>query len=279
MEILPQFKGKVVDYHSHLNDMAFDLDRNEVVARAWTREVEAIIDMGIDLVSSEQAISSARKYIGLVFAAIGIDPEIVIPGGAIFDSNLLELSDLEFTAWADSQMQNLNKLFTANSEYVVMIGETGMDAFHLQQKLAAAELTNDLAELSRRRQKQLFIAHIELANQLKLPLSIHSRGCEQECLDILKSLNGKGIFHCFTGGADVLAQIIASGNGVGVSGIYTYKSGKELLDNIRPYLQSHREQIFFETDAPYLAPAHKRGERCEPSDVVETMDSVLAIRQ
>jgi len=274
--MLEQFKGKIVDYHAHLNDQTFDADRDAVVARAWTHGVEVIVDMGIDLTSSKKAVGNARKYSGIVFAAIGIDPEIVIPGGGIFDATLLEISDQEFGNWVDTQMHQLHELYAANAEYVVMIGETGVDTFHLESKLAAASVTKETLQLSHRRQTQLFCSHIDLANQLKLPLSIHSRGCEQECLDLLIELKGKGILHCFTGSKDVLTQILTSGNGVGVGGIYTYRSGQELKQNILPFLQTHQDQIFFETDAPYLAPLSKRGERCEPGDVVETIELVRA---
>lgn len=266
--MLEQFKGKIVDYHAHLNDSAFDADRDEVVARAWTRGVEAIVDMGIDIVSSVKAVENAKKYKGLVFASIGIDPEILIPGGGIFKPELLEISDSEFSDWVESEMQNLKNIFVQNAEYVVMIGETGMDGFHLSSKLKKGEISSDLMQLSLKRQKDLFIAHIKLSKELNLPLSIHSRGLEEECVEILKEHRGMGIFHCFTGKLRILEEIIKSGFGVGVSGIYTYKSGKELLENLKPFLSSNREQIFCETDAPYLAPLAKRGARCEPGDVL-----------
>lgn len=276
--MLEQFKGKIVDYHAHLNDSAFDADRDEVVARAWTRGVEAIVDMAIDIPSAVKAIENAKKYKGLVFAAIGIDPEILIPGGGIFKSELLEIGDSEFSEWVEQQMQILRELFVQSTEYVVMIGETGMDRFHLQSKLDKGEISSDLMQLSLNRQKELFLAHIRLSKELNLPLSIHSRGIEGECVRIVKEQGGMGIFHCFTGELRVLEEIMNAGFGVGVSGIYTYKSGKELLENLKPFLNTNAEQIFCETDAPYLAPLAKRGARCEPGDVLEVVTLLRAQR-
>lgn len=283
--IFPQFAGKLIDSHCHLTDPSFDTDLSEVVERAVKAGVEVVIDLGIDLKSSKLAVQNAQKFPGTVFAGIGVDPECLIPGSSLFNPSLLEGSDTEFDAWLNAQISALKELAMACPNEIAMIGETGMDGFHLAQKMKAGELDEETIKLCLKRQTDLFVAHIKLANELTLPLSIHSRGLEQETLDVLVAQQGRGIMHCFTGSREVLKNILESGNGVGVSAIYTYNSGKELLNNLQAELAERGVDladinklnelgIYFETDAPYLSLRGAESPRNEPATVAEIAEYI-----
>lgn len=283
--IFPQFAGKLIDSHCHLTDPSFGLDLEQVVARSKNAGVEAIIDLGIDFETSKQAIRNAQRFAGTVFAGIGIDPECLIPGSSLFNPALLESSDVEFAGWLSAQITALRELALAHPDEIAMIGETGMDGFHLAQKMKSGELAQETIKLCLKRQTDLFVEHIKLANELNLPLSIHSRGLEQETLDVLVAQQGRGIMHCFTGSREVLKNILESGNGVGISAIYTYNSGKELLNNLQAELTEREIDladinklnelgIYFETDAPYLALRVAESPRNEPVTVARIVEYI-----
>ncbi len=266
----------LVDTHAHISSKNYDTDRLQVIENALKNDVDLIFDVATDIDSAMLSTDIAKTSTGKVKSFVGIDPEIVMPGSHMrdeeFGSNKIK-----------PMMEHLKAITTAKSEFVVGIGETGMDYYWLEQMFVEGQITRTQINKSQKLQEELFRAHLELAEELKLPLTIHSRGAEEECLKIAKEYKVVGIFHSYTADYAIAKKILNAGWGLGVNGIVTFtKSGelrnvyKQILGkvssdwNITDY---YNKGIFFETDCPFLTPEGKRGERNEPANVRMIFDS------
>ncbi len=270
MTIFEHFKNFdfLFDSHAHLNTGNYENNLDEVIKRAKDNGVEKIFDIGVDLKSSIKAVEKGATD-SSVAPFVGIDPEVFEPGSEMFIG--FDIGDL----WFEEQKESLRKLISNNYKIVKGIGETGMDYYHIDK------LNVEDFEKSAVLQKRLFIDHLEIAEEFRLPVSIHSRGCEKLCLIIVKnSPKVKGIFHSYTGDYDTAVKILESGWGLGVNGIITFKNSEPLRAVYRKILGQipqapeeitpkyfYSKGIFFETDSPYLSPEGKRGERNEPANV------------
>lgn len=278
---------ELYDSHCHLNAVEFDSDREHVVQAAVENGVKAVVDIGIGIAGSEKAIAAARKFPHVVYATVGVDMETLIPGGELFQQNSLSMSKQEFWEYVLKVQSDLDKLIRENREFVVGIGETGMDNHHLAQALQAGKLDADTSRLSLQRQEQLFRAHLELASHWALPLSVHTRALEAECLELVKDYpDARGIFHSYTGDYATAKQVLDTGWSLGVNGIVTFNRSAGLREVYTKILGKvsadwtvqdfYQRGIYFETDAPFLAPQAKRGERNVPANVQDVYQYAIA---
>lgn len=225
-----------------------------------------MIDIGIDLESSKLAIKNAKQFPGVVFAAIGIDPDVVIPGKDLYQET-------------DQVLDGFSELAEQNPE-VIAIGETGMDKnWILDEEWVEQEIQDKVMA----DQEKLFRMHLDLAQSLSLPVTVHSRLAEWDCLEVVKQYSAvKGVFHSYTGTYEVAKQVVDLGWGLGVNGIVTFKNATELREVYRKLLGTpsgdwspadfYAKGIYFETDAPYLAPQGKRGEKNEPAYIKDIFE-------
>lgn len=151
----------------------------------------------------------------------------------------------------------------AENKKVVAIGEIGLD-YHYDS-------TN------KENQKKAFIKQIEIANELNLPIVIHSRDADMDMLKILKEnkIKNKFVMHCFSSSAEVAKEILKLGGYISFAGTVTFKNARNLLEvaKIVPY-----DKILVETDSPYLSPEPYRGKRNEPWHVWQTAEKIANIR-
>ena len=232
----------LVDSHCHLDLEQFDADRAAVLERAQAQGVRMIVNPGIDLVHSQQAIALADLH-PQVYAAVGIHPN----------------------SSADFSEQTLTKLSAlAEHPKVVAIGEIGLD-YHWET-------------VSRPTQAQAFRAQLDLAAELGLPVIIHNREASKDLAQILDAWAASartrnsplakrpfwGVLHAFSGDA-ALAQAAYSWNfAIGLGGPVTFKNAHD-LHNLAPQLCL--DHLLLETDAPWLTPHPFRGKRNEPAYV------------
>ncbi len=232
----------LVDSHCHLDLEQFDADRAAVLERAQAQGVRMIVNPGIDLVHSQQAIALADLH-PQVYAAVGIHPN----------------------SSADFSEQTLTKLSAlAEHPKVVAIGEIGLD-YHWET-------------VSRPTQAQAFRAQLDLAAELGLPVIIHNREASTDLAQILDAWAASartrnsplakrpfwGVLHAFSGDA-ALAQAAYSWNfAIGLGGPVTFKNAHD-LHNLAPQLCL--DHLLLETDAPWLTPHPFRGKRNEPAYV------------
>ena len=129
-----------------------------------------------------------------------------------------------------------------------------------------------LIRIDKADQVSLFLEHIEAAQQLKIPLIVHTRSAEEETYKILEQAVKKNelkiLIHCFTGSKDFAFKLIDLGAYISASGVVTFKKSKELAETFRDLPE---ERILVETDSPYLAPEPLRGKPNEPSYIVNTV--------
>lgn len=270
---------KYFDSHCHLNEKGFDDDRDAVVDRARKVGLEAIVDIGTSIQSSKKAIANSQEY-DIVYAAVGIDPENLIPGSELFQGSLFEMSDEDFDRFLSETEGKLTKL--AQNDKVLMIGETGIDNYWLEKN---DNLSDTDKAKSLGRQKKLFRLHIRIARKLNKPLTIHSRNAIKICLDLLQEEScpkGLAVFHSLTPDnsddekvfEQKVREILEAGYLIGVNGIITFKNA-DLIRNVYSKFfdiedkNVELEELYaagfvLETDAPFLAPEPKRGERNEP---------------
>ncbi len=128
-------------------------------------------------------------------------------------------------------------------------------------------------------QKALFAGHIELAKQLRLPLVIHDRQAHEQTLQVMNDTNAwplGGVFHCFSGDAQLARTVTAKGFFISIPGVVSFKSAHVLKDVVD---QTPLEYLLVETDAPYLTPEPFRGKRNEPLYVVKVVEEIARIKK
>lgn len=219
-----------IDSHCHLNSEEYQNNLDEIISRAKEANVNGFLVIGWDLKSSKLALEISSNY-QECFCALGIHPE-----------NVLEMQD--------GDLDNIKSLLKNNK--VKAVGEIGLDYYW------------DKDEEHKKIQQAMFIKQIELANELNLPISVHSRDAIQDTYDILKKhpVKKRGIIHCYGGSLEMAKEFIKLGYKLGIGGIVTFKNSKvikEVVTNIS------LNDIVLETDCPYLTPVPYRGKINEPS--------------
>jgi TatD DNase family protein len=242
----------LTDSHAHLDSLEFEGKLDAVLARAAEAGVNRIVTVGTSLASSRKALEIAERYPG-VYAVVGIHPEYAPE---------TDPADLEA----------LREL--ARHPKVVAIGETGLDYFYLPETGV---------EAVKAAQARFFKAHLELAVELGLNVSIHQRSAKAgndslpEALALLEPFHGKlrTVFHCFGGTPEIARQLIARGHLVSFTGIVTFKNG-QLMQSCATVAPGGHYMV--ETDSPYLAPVPFRGQPCEPAFTRKTAEKIAELR-
>ena len=238
----------IIDTHIHLDDNRYDDDLDAVLNRARESGVQRFIIPGADPKTLDKAVRIAQNNSDVYFA-VGIHP---------YDMENFE--DLDFEMYA-------------GHEKCVAIGECGLDYFRL-------EGSDEEKEREKKRQKEVFVAQIELAKKYKKPLIIHIRDASRDSKELLlkhKAGEVGGVLHCYNADEELLS-LVNEGFYFGIGGVLTFKNAKKLV-NILPKIP--HDKLLIETDGPYLTPTPHRGERNEPSYTVfvaEKMSELLKIK-
>ncbi len=235
---------KIVDTHCHLNDEALYKDLDNVISRARQAGVEKMVVIGWDEASSKLAIKIAEQY-DFIYAVIGFHPE-----------NVFDIDDKVLY-----ETLNLYK-----HPKVVGIGEIGLD-YHWTKDPDKREI-----------QKEYFIKQIKFANEVGLPISIHSREAFADTLEILKQYPPlhSGVMHCYSGSVDNIQDIINLNLYIGLDGPVTFtnaKTPKEVAAEVP------LEKLVVETDCPYLSPHPLRGTINEPANICLVIDAIANLKQ
>ncbi len=215
----------IFDTHAHYNDEAFDADREELLAKMEPAGITRIVNMGATLNDVKESQELAGTY-PFIYAGVGVHPEEV---GALTEEKMSKLYDL------------------CDREKTVAVGEIGLD-YHQNKE------TQDL-------QKQWFIRQLKMANDVGLPVNIHSRDAAQDTFDIMKAEHAGttgGIIHCFSSSAQMALDYVKLGYYIGIGGTVTFKNARTVKEVVSAVPLT---SIVTETDCPYLAPTPHRGER------------------
>jgi TatD DNase family protein len=231
-----------IDSHAHLADAAFDLDRDDVIARARDAGASAIVAIGESIAAADRAAIIAANNPRYVYHTAGVHPH----DAADFD----EVRDIEA----------IRRHVAAGA---VAVGECGLD-YHYDHSPRDA-------------QRRAFESQLQVARELDRPVVVHSREADADItamIDIAARASIRGVLHCFTGTHAVAEAALSAGWYVSFSGIVTFKKWDDLA--LLRLVPDHR--LLVESDSPYLAPVPFRGKRNEPSFVPHTIQRLASER-
>ena len=230
----------IFDTHAHYDSGAFNADRFEILESMSEKNVGLIVDPGCDLLSSRDAIALAEKY-DFVYAAVGWHPE--------------DIDKLTEEGFAE-----LKKL--AGHPKCVAVGEIGLDYYW------DAEHKDG--------QKALFVRQIELALELDKPVIVHDREAHGDCFDIVcRYPELRGVFHCYSGSAEMAAELLKRGWYLGFDGPITYKNARKSIEVLE---MCPLDRMVIETDSPYLTPVPNRGKRNDSSNLKYVIEKIAEVR-
>lgn len=228
------------DSHAHLDDVRFDADRDELIADLKHHDVGLIMNVGCDLASSERSVALAEQY-PFFYAAVGSHPD----DAAQVDGRLLD----RYRA-------------LALHEKVRAIGEIGLDYYH--------------EDVPRAQQINAFEEQLELAEALKLPVIVHEREAHGDAMEILRRHpDARGVFHCFSGSAEMALWLVERGWYIGFTGVVTFKNARRAVEAVQAL---PLDRILIETDCPYMAPEPHRGRRNDSRFVPLVAAKIAALK-
>ena len=221
----------IIDSHIHLDDKRYDEDLDDVLNRAREGGVKRFIIPGADPSTLDRAIEIAESNRDVYFA-VGVHP---------YDMDNYE--SLDFDKYV-------------GHEKCIAIGECGLDYFRL-------EGSDEEKADEKSKQKDVFVAQIELAKKYKKPMIIHIRDASRDSKELLLKHNAGevgGVLHCYNADEELLS-LANEGFYFGIGGVLTFKNAKKLV-NVLPKIPE--DKLIIETDGPYLTPMPHRGQRNEP---------------
>ena len=219
---------EIFDSHAHYDDEKFNEDREEVIRSIYEDGITKCINIGCDIKTSENSIKLSEKY-DFIYATCSIHPS--------------EIPQTEQELW--KQLDKIKEMAKINKK-VVGIGEIGLD-YHWNK---------DNIEL----QKKAFVEQINIANELNLPISIHTRDAIDDTIEIIRNykVNKNGVLHCCPFNRELVKQGLQAGYYIAFGGTSTFKNSKNANEIIE---MVPIDKILVETDSPYLAPEPLRGTR------------------
>ncbi len=264
------------DAHTHVQFAAYDADWEAVISRANASGVR-FVNVGTQKETSRRAVELAERHEG-VFAAVGLHP--IHTSRSFHDAD--ELGGGEAAKSFISRGEFFDAAYyreLALHPKTVAIGECGLDYFHFNE--------HEDKEIQIQKQKNAFLAQIELAAEVKKPLMIHCREAFGDLIEILSDKRlaigdwrSPGIVHFFTGTLDDARALLNLGFSFTFGGTITFPARKGESEN-----QYHKlvrviplERILSETDAPYVAPAAYRGKRNEPAYVTHVVKKLAELK-
>ena len=249
-----QMVNGMIDTHCHIDEEAFEPDREEVIARQQQSGVQAMIVPGVNVASINSVMELCHAHPGYCYPALGLHPEDVKAD------------------WRE-QLATVEAAIRAHRDELVAIGEIGLDYYW--------------DKTYKEEQKEVLRRQLLLARELNLPVILHNREATEDILSIVNTIANdqspitndqspitnnqlRGVFHCYSGSKETAEIILKMGFYLGIGGVLTFKNSK-LSETLKELNQSsitnHQlpitNRLLLETDAPYMAPTPHRGERNE----------------
>ena len=242
-----QMVNGMIDTHCHIDEEAFEPDREEVIARQQQSGVQAMIVPGVNVASINSVMELCHAHPGYCYPALGLHPEDVKDD------------------WRE-QLAAVEAAIRAHRDELVAIGEIGLDYYW--------------DKTFKEEQKEVLRRQLLLARELNLPIILHNREATEDILSIVNTIANdqspmtndqspitnnqlRGVFHCYSGSKETAEIILKMGFYLGIGGVLTFKNSK-LSETLRELNQSEiLNRLLLEKDAPYMAPTPHRGERNE----------------
>ena len=229
------------DTHAHMDDRAFDEDREVLLARLPEQGIGLLMNPGCSLASSRDAVALAARY-DYIYAAVGSHPDA---------------ADEVTPAVLDEY-----RMLCKRNPKVRAIGEIGLD-YHYE-------------DVTRQRQQEAFRAQMGLAAELTLPVIVHEREAHEDGMRIVEEFPSvKGVFHCYSGSAEMAKWLVSRGWYIGFTGVLTFKNARKAVETAASI---PLDRIVLETDCPYMSPEPFRGRRNDPGRLYRMAEALAQIR-
>lgn len=229
------------DTHAHMDDRAFNEDRDALLARLPEQGIGLLMNPGCSLASSRDAVALAARY-DYIYAAVGSHPDA---------------ADEVTPAVLDEY-----RLLCKQNSKVRAIGEIGLD-YHYE-------------DVPRQRQQEAFRAQMGLAAELTLPVIVHEREAHEDGMRIVEEFpTVKGVFHCYSGSAEMAKWLVSRGWYIGFTGVLTFKNARKAVETAASI---PLDRIVLETDCPYMSPEPFRGRRNDPGRLYRMAEALAQIR-
>ena len=229
------------DTHAHMDDRAFDSDRYELIASLPERGISLVMNPGCSLASSRNADALSRRF-DFVYAAVGSHPDAAD-----------EVNDVV--------LEEYRKLCKLNPK-IKAVGEIGLD-YHYE-------------DIPRELQLKAFRAQMALAAELDLPVIVHERDAHADGMAVVDEFpTVKGVFHCYSGSAEMALELVKRGWYIGFTGVLTFKNAKKAVEVAS---RIPLDRLVLETDCPYMAPEPFRGKRNDPGYLYRMAEKLAEIR-
>lgn len=232
----------IFETHAHYDDKAFDEDRENLLLELYQNGITTIINVSSDLASIKRTLSLAEKY-PYIYGAVGVHPS---DSGELTEETFLELTK------------------ACQHEKVVAVGEIGLDYYW--------------QEPEKEIQKKWFERQLLLAQEVSLPVIIHSREAAKDTLDMMRALHAEksgGVIHCFSYSKEMAAEFLKLDYYFGIGGVVTFQNAKKLREAVA-YIPI--DKLLLETDSPYLAPVPNRGKRNNSGNIPYIAQEIAQIK-
>ncbi len=229
------------DTHAHMDDRAFDDDREELLSSLPERGIALLMNPGCSLASSRAASRLSQEY-DYIYAAVGSHPDAA--------------DEVD-----EAVLEEYRKLCKLNPK-IKAIGEIGLD-YHYE-------------DIPRGIQQRAFRMQLELARELDLPVIVHEREAHEDGLKIISEFpEVTGVFHCYSGSAEMAKLLVERGWYIGFTGVLTFKNARKAVEVAQSI---PLERIVLETDCPYMSPEPFRGKRNDPSRLCYMAEKLAQLR-
>jgi TatD DNase family protein len=229
------------DTHAHMDDRAFDIDRTELLAGLPNQGIALLMNPGCSLESSRNVDKLTRQY-DYIYGAVGSHPDVA---DEVNEEVLAEY-----------------RAIVASNPKIKAIGEIGLD-YHYE-------------DIPRELQLKAFRLQMELARELKLPAIVHERDAHEDGMKMVEEFpEVTGVFHCYSGSAEMAKWLVNRGWYIGFTGVLTFKNARKALEVAAAI---PLERIVLETDCPYMSPEPFRGRRNDPGKLYRMAEKLAELR-
>ena len=229
------------DTHAHMDDRAFDEDREELLASLPGAGLALVMNPRCSLASSYNAVKLANAY-DYIYAAVGSHPDVAD-----------EVNE--------DVLEQYRTLVRENPK-VKAIGEIGLD-YHYE-------------DIPREIQLKAFRMQMEVARELNLPVIVHEREAHDDGMKVVHEFpEVTGVFHCYSGSAEMARQLVELGWYIGFTGVLTFKNARKALEVAASI---PLDRIVLETDCPYMSPEPFRGKRNDPGKLYRMAEKLAELR-
>ena len=229
------------DTHAHMDDRAFDIDRGELLKNLPCQGIQHLMNPGCSLESSYNTSRLSQEY-DYIYAAVGSHPDVAD-----------EVNE--------EVLEEYRKLCKLNPK-IKAIGEIGLD-YHYE-------------DIPREIQLKAFRSQMELAREMNLPVIVHERDAHEDGMAVVNEFpEVTGVFHCYSGSAEMAKELIKRGWYIGFTGVLTFKNARKAIEVASTI---SLDRIVLETDCPYMSPEPFRGKRNDPGKLYRMAEKLAEIR-